>query len=87
MPPGNARPVEPALVGRLAGFTRLFVALILAFCRGMSFRAVARLTGVSPHRVMSDLRQKPYDSRLQVLPIKAVVRLVRSPLKGICAWA
>ena len=53
LPDGNVRQVEPAFVGRLAGFTLLFEALILAFCREMPFRAVARLTGVSLHRVMS----------------------------------
>ena len=50
---GNVRQIEPAFVGRLAGFTLLFEALILAFCREMPFRAVARLTGVSLYRVMS----------------------------------
>ena len=50
---GNVRQAEPAFVGRLAGFTLLFEALILAFCREMPFRAVSRLTGVSLHRVMS----------------------------------
>ncbi|MDA8206352.1 MAG: ISL3 family transposase [Thermaerobacter sp.] len=53
LPDGGVRQVEPAFVGRLAGFTLLFEALILAFCREMPFRAVARLTGVSLHRVMS----------------------------------
>ena len=53
LPDGNVRQVEPAFVGRLAGFTLLFEALILAFCREMPFRAVARLTGVSLYRVMS----------------------------------
>ncbi|MHB1662980.1 MAG: ISL3 family transposase [Thermoplasmataceae archaeon] len=53
LPDGSVRQVEPAFVGRLAGFTLLFEALILAFCREMPFRAVARLTGVSLHRVMS----------------------------------
>lgn len=53
LPDGNVRQVEPAFVGRLAGFTLLFEALILAFCREMPFRAVSRLTGVSLHRVMS----------------------------------
>ena len=53
LPDGNVRQVEPAFVGRLAGFTLLFEALILAFCREMLFRAVARLTGVSLYRVMN----------------------------------
>ena len=50
---GSVRQVEPAFVGKLAGFTLLFEALILAFCREMPFCAVARLTGVSLYRVMS----------------------------------
>ncbi len=50
---GSVRQVEPAFVGKLAGFTLLFGALILAFCREMPFCVVARLTGVSLHRVMS----------------------------------
>lgn len=53
LPDGSVRQVEPSWAGRLAGFTLLFEALILAFCREMPFRAVARLTGVSLHRVMS----------------------------------
>ena len=52
LPDGSVRQIKPAFVGRLAGFTLLFEALILTFCREMPFRAVARLTGVSLHRVM-----------------------------------
>lgn len=52
LPDGSVRQVEPAFVGKLAGFTLLFEALILAFCREMPFRAVSRLTGVSLHRIM-----------------------------------
>ncbi len=43
--------VTPPWSGRLSGFTLLFEALILAMCRDMTFAAVARLTGVSWHRV------------------------------------
>lgn len=53
LPDGSVRQIEPPWAGKLAGFTRLFEALILAFCREMPFRAVARLTGVSLHRVMA----------------------------------
>ena len=53
LPDGSVRQVEPPFAGKLTGFTLLFEALILAFCREMLFRAVARLTGVSLHRVMS----------------------------------
>lgn len=43
--------VKPPWAGRLSGFTLLFEALVLAMCREMPFAAVARLTGVSWHRV------------------------------------
>ena len=43
--------VTPPWSGRLSGFTLLFEALILAMCQDMTFAAVARLTGVSWHRV------------------------------------
>ncbi len=72
----GVRQVEPAFVGKLAGFTLLFEALILAFCREMPFCAVARLTGVSLYRVMSlcertvDLAVAPQDlSEVQELAI------------------
>lgn len=53
LPDGAVRQVEPAFTGRLAGFTLLFEALILAFCREMTFRAASRLCGVSVHRIMA----------------------------------
>jgi transposase len=53
LPDGTVRLVSPDWAGRLAGFTLLFEALVLALCRDMSFSAVARTVGVSPHRVMS----------------------------------
>ena len=43
--------VKPPWSGRLSGFTLLYEALILAMCQEMTFAAVARLTGVSWHRV------------------------------------
>jgi transposase len=52
LPDGSVRQVEPPWAGKLSGFTLLFEAFVLALCREMSFSAVARLTGVSVHRVM-----------------------------------
>lgn len=52
LPDGAVRRIEPDWAGRLAGFMLLFEALVLAFCREMTFSAVSRLVGVSVHRVM-----------------------------------
>ena len=51
LPDGGVRLVEPDWVGKLAGFTLLFEALILTLCREMPFAAVARLVNLSWHRV------------------------------------
>jgi transposase len=51
LPDGKVRLVEPEWVGRLDGFTLLFEALVLALCQQMPFAAVARLVGLSWHRV------------------------------------
>jgi transposase len=51
LPDGKVALVEPEWFGRLAGFTLLFEALVLALCREMPFAAVARLVGESWHRV------------------------------------
>jgi len=48
---GSVRLVTPPWVGRLAGFTLLFEALIMLLCREMPWAAVARTVGVSAHRV------------------------------------
>jgi transposase len=53
LPDGAVRLVEPEWAGRLSGFTLLFEALLLAFCREMTFSAVARLANVSVHRIMA----------------------------------
>jgi transposase len=53
LPSGAVRQVKPEWVGKLAGFTLLFEALVLALCREMPFSAVARLTHLSVHRVMA----------------------------------
>lgn len=50
-PNGHVALIEPSWAGKLSGFTLLFEALILAFCREMPFAAVARLTGLSWHQV------------------------------------
>lgn len=51
VPEGGIRQVEPDWAGKLAGFTLLFEALILALAREMPFAAVARVVGLSWHRV------------------------------------
>jgi len=53
LPDGGIRQVEPEWAGRLAGFTLLFEALIMAMCREMTFAAVSRLVGLSWHRVVA----------------------------------
>jgi len=53
LPDGGIRQVEPDWAGRLAGFTLLFEALIMAMCREMTFAAVSRLVGLSWHRVVA----------------------------------
>lgn len=51
LPEGRVVQVEPAWAGKLAGFTLLFEALVLALAQQMPFAAVARLVGESWHRV------------------------------------
>lgn len=53
LPDGGIRQVEPDWAGRLAGFTLLFEALIMAMCREMTFSAVSRLVGLSWHQVVA----------------------------------
>lgn len=48
---GRVALVSPPWAGRLSGFTLLFEALVLAMSREMPFAAVARLAGLSWHRV------------------------------------
>jgi transposase len=45
--------VTPPWAGKLSGFTLLFEAFVLLLCREMPFRGVARITGLSTHRVMA----------------------------------
>ncbi|MHB8551853.1 MAG: ISL3 family transposase [Acidiferrobacterales bacterium] len=74
LPDGKVVQVEPAFAGKLSGFTLLFEALVLAFCREMPFRAVSRLTGVSVHRVMS-LCERYVDLAVAQQDLAAVRRL------------
>jgi transposase len=51
LPDGSVRLIEPPWAGKFSGFTLLFEALVLCLCREMPFAAVARLVGMSWHRV------------------------------------
>jgi transposase len=51
LPDGRVVLIEPDWFGKLAGFTLLFEALVLAMAQQMTFAAVARLAGLSWHRV------------------------------------
>lgn len=53
LPDGKVTLVSPPWAGKLSGFTLLFEAFVLLLCREMSFSGVARITGVSVHRVMA----------------------------------
>jgi len=53
LPDGSVRQVNPPWSGKLSGFTLLFEAFVLLLCREMPFAGVARITGVSVHRVMA----------------------------------
>jgi transposase len=51
LPDGRVVLVEPSWFGKLSGFTLLFEALVLTMAQHMTFSAVAKLVGVSWHRV------------------------------------
>jgi transposase len=51
LPDGKVVLVEPDWVGKLSGFTLLFEALVLMLAQQMPFAAVARIVGLSWHRV------------------------------------
>lgn len=53
LPDGSVRQVAPPWAGQLPGFTQLFEALVLMLAQQMPFRAVGRIVGLSPHRVMA----------------------------------
>jgi len=52
-PDGSVRQVTPPWAGKLSGFTLLFEAFVMMLCREMTFSGVARVTGLSVHRVMA----------------------------------
>lgn len=51
LPAAGVRLIEPAVAGRLTGFTLLYEALILMLAQQMPFTAVARIAGESAYRV------------------------------------
>jgi len=51
LPDGSVHLVKPPFAGKLSGFTLLFEALVLMLAPQMPFAAVARIAGISPHRV------------------------------------
>jgi transposase len=51
LPDGRVLLIEPEWFGKLSGFTALFEALVLAMAQQMTFAAVAKLVGLSWHRV------------------------------------
>jgi transposase len=51
LPDGRVVQIEPDWFGKLAGFTLLFEALVLAMAQQMPFAAIARLVNESWHRV------------------------------------
>lgn len=53
LPDGSVHLVKPPFAGKLSGFTLLFEALVLMLARQMPFAAVARLAGISAHRVLA----------------------------------
>lgn len=53
LPDGRAALVRPPWAGRLSGFTLLFEALVIAMCRQMPFKSVARLAGLSQHHAQA----------------------------------
>lgn len=57
LPGGQVAQVDPPWAGKLSGFTLLFEALVMQFCKDMPFNAVARLTGLSWHRVEAICRR------------------------------
>jgi transposase len=53
LPDGTVHLVKPPFAGKLSGFTLLFEALVLMLAPQMPFAAVARIVGISPHRVLA----------------------------------
>lgn len=57
LPDGSVHLVKPPFAGKLSGFTLLFEALVLMLAQQMPFAAVARLVGISAHRVLAICRR------------------------------
>ena len=57
LPDGRVALLDPDWVGKLAGFTLLFEALVLMLAQQMPFAAVARIVGESWHRVHAICRR------------------------------
>jgi transposase len=57
LPDGTVHLVKPPFAGKLSGFTLLFEALVLMLAPQMPFAAVARIVGISPHRVLAISRR------------------------------
>lgn len=57
LPDGSVHLVKPPFAGKLSGFTLLFEALVLMLAPQMPFAAVARIVGVSAHRVLAICRR------------------------------
>jgi transposase len=57
LPDGRVALAEPEWVGKLAGFTLLFEALVLMLAQQMPFAAVARIVGETWHRVHAICRR------------------------------
>lgn len=53
LPDGRVVLVKPPFAGKLSGFTLLFEALVLMLAPQMPFAAVARIVGLSAHRVLA----------------------------------
>ena len=74
LPDGSVRQVSPPWAGKLSGFTLLFEAFVLALCREMTFSGVARVCGLSKHRVMS-ICERYVDTAVAVADLSEVRRL------------
>src|SRR4249920_3007994 len=57
LPDGSVQLVKPPFAGKLSGFTLLFEALVLMLAPQMPFAAVARVMGISAHRVLAICRR------------------------------
>jgi transposase len=74
LPDGSVRQVNPPWAGKLSGFTLLFEAFVLLLCREMPFSGVARITGVSVHRVMA-LAERYVNAAVAATDLSEVRRL------------